>query len=199
MKIVDEKLKRFANDIMKDVRQQKKEKLESIIEEHKKEYDKKQTEYLTENYDIIQNSLKKIDKEKNEIMSKVVMDNKTKLLNKRTEVIGYVFELAKSKLYSHTQDASYFDELVQDIKNNVKTIGQGELKIIISYTDQRFLGALQEIFGHCISIENKNIEMIGGCKIMNITERLFIDDSYMRRLEDQKFAFLKKCNIRVEM
>lgn len=199
MKIVDEKLKRFANDIMKEVQQQKKERLERIIEAHKVEYDKKHTQYLTENYEIIQESLKKIDKEKNEIMSKVIMDNKTKLLNKRTEVIGCVFELAKSKLYAHTQEESYLDELIQDIKNNIIAIGPGDLEIIISYSDQRLLNTLQEVFGPNIKLENKNIEMIGGSKVMNITGGLFIDDSYARRLEDQKEAFLKKCNIVVEM
>lgn len=199
MKAVDEKLKRFANDIMKEVQEQKKQKLESIIEAHKKEYDKKHTEYLTENYEIIQESLKKIDKEKNEIMSKVIMDNKTKLLNKRTEVISSVFELAKQKLYAYTKEQGYFDELVADIRKNVETIGEGEIEIIISYSDKNLLDSLQTIFGPCIKIENKNIEMIGGSKLLNKTKGLYIDDSYARRLEDQQEAFLRKCNIVVEM
>lgn len=199
MRIIEEKLERFANDIMKDVAAQKKELLGDIIHANKIEYDKKQTEYLTENYSLIQNSLKKIDKEKNEIMSKVIMDNKMKLLNKRTEVIHTVFQSAKEKLKMHTQSDGYFDELVDTIKKNIEAIGQGEIEIIISHSDEQFLERLKEIFTEQIKIENKNIEMLGGCKVMNKTKRLFIDDSYAKRLEDQKPSFLQRCQIQVEM
>ncbi|PKM95500.1 MAG: hypothetical protein CVU84_05385 [Firmicutes bacterium HGW-Firmicutes-1] len=199
MRIIEEKLERFANDIMKDVAAQKKELLGDIIHANKIEYDKRQTEYLTENYSLIQNSLKKIDKEKNEIMSKVIMDNKMKLLNKRTEVIHTVFQSAKEKLKTHTQSEGYFDELVDTIKKNIEAIGQGEIEIIISYSDEQFLERLKEIFTEQIKIENKNIEMLGGCKVMNKTKRLFIDDSYAKRLEDQKPSFLQRCQIQVEM
>ncbi|PKM52399.1 MAG: hypothetical protein CVV02_01215 [Firmicutes bacterium HGW-Firmicutes-7] len=199
MKIVEEKLERFANDIMKDVAAKKKALLGDIIENNKVEYDKKQTEYLTENYNLIQNSLKKIDKEKNEIMSKVVMDNKMKLLNKRSEVIAAVFQLTKDKLKIHTQSEGYFDELVGLIKKNIEDIGPGEIEIIISYSDEKYLDPLKEIFNQPIKIENKNIEMLGGCKIMNKTKNQFIDDSYSKRLEDQKPSFLQRCQIQVEM
>lgn len=199
MRIVEEKLERFANDIMKDVAAQKKALLGEITEANKREYDKKHTEYLTENYNLIQNSLKKIDKEKNEIVSKVIMDNKMKLLNKRTEVIEAVFQSAKDKLKDHSQSDAYFDELVSTIKKSIEGIGEGELEIIISYSDERFLEPLKEIFSQHIKVENKNIEMLGGCKVMNKTKQLFIDDSYLKRLEDQKPAFLQRCQIQVEM
>lgn len=197
MEIIEEKLERFTNDIMKEVSIKRKEIFESVEQAYREKFDKKQTKYLNENYVLIQESLKKIDKEKNEMISKAIMDINKKMLNKRKEIIELVFEQAKTKIKEHTQDKNYFEELVLTIKRNINEIGEGDLEIIISFSDRNHLEALKQIFSQSIILENKNVEMLGGCKIVNKTKNLFIDDSYAKRLEYQKDFFLQNSNIRL--
>ncbi len=199
MKIVEEeKLDRFTNDIMNDVRIQKQGILQLAEEENKAEYDRKHTEFLNENYELVQKSMKKIDKEKNEIMSQIIMANRKRLFNKRAEVIDAVVEITKERLYQHTQKEEYFNELVSIINKCIDSIGKGDLEIIISYSDMKHKEALEKIFGKCITIENKNIEMIGGCKLLNKTAKRYVDESYAKRLEEEKDTFLQNCKINVE-
>ncbi len=65
MRIVDEKIDKFAHDIMNDVSKQRNKvmeqtenELEAIFEE------KKELEYLSKAYEVIQSGLKSIHKEK---------------------------------------------------------------------------------------------------------------------------------------
>lgn len=197
MRIVEEKLERFRNDIMVDVVAQKDALLAEFNHGYDEEFDQKETEYLTDSYNIIQAGLKKIDKEKHEILSKATMDNKTQLLNKRSSVIEGVFILTQKKLRAFSMSNDYFAFLVEMIEANLILIGSGEIVIYINHSDEKHLDDLQKKFQCSILLENKNIDMLGGCKIMNKTAGLFIDDSFSKRLDDQKDTFLQNCKIEV--
>ncbi|MBC7960748.1 MAG: hypothetical protein H7X94_12870 [Vallitaleaceae bacterium] len=199
MRIVEEKLERFRNDIMVDVVAQKDAVMAEFNHAYDEEFDRKETEYLTESYNIVQMGLKKIDKEKHEILSKAIMDNKMKLLNKRTEVINGVFALAEKKLKDFARSAAYFDYLTQLIEENLASIGPGDIEIYINHEDEKFIKMIEMKFNVVIHLENRNIDMIGGCKVMNKTAGLFIDDSFAKRLYDQKEGFLQNCKIQVEV
>lgn len=199
MRIIEEKLERFKNDIMVDVAAQKADLLAVFNHAYEEEFDRKETQYLTESYKIIQTGLKKIDKEKHEILSKAIIDNKMQLLNKRSFVIEGVFELAKKKLRAFAASEDYYEYLVEMIESNLKKIGSGEVEIYINDADEKFLEDLRKRFQCMFLLENKNIDMLGGCKLKNKTAGLFIDDSFAKRLEDQKDTFLQNCKIEIEL
>lgn len=199
MRIVEDKLERFRNDIMTDVLTQKEAIQAEFNYAYDQEFDLKQTEYLTECYNIVQAGLKKIDKEKHEILSKATLENKTMLLNKRTYVIEGVFKLAEKKLKDFAASEQYFPYLVKMIEENLAQIGSGDIEIYINAADEMHLSDLQKTFNHVFQLENKNIELLGGCKLINKTAGLFIDDSFAKRLYDQRDTFLQNCQIKVEV
>lgn len=193
----EKKLERFTNDIMNEVSIKRQEILNNSEQYYNDEFNKKHKEYLEENNKLIQESLKKINKEKNQIISKAITDNNKMLLKKRAELIESVFSKAKDKIRDYTKDSNYYEELVKIIQKNISCIGEGDLEIVISYSDKEYLDSLKQCFPYNIILENKNIEMLGGCKVTNKTLNLFIDDSYAKRLEDQKESFLQTCNIHI--
>lgn len=195
MKMVDEKLLKFSSDIMENATSQRDTILNSSEEAYKKIYNEKETEYLTKAYETIQEGLKKIDKEKNSIVSKMRMDNKMALLNKRNEIVEYVFNSAKAKLYEMVASEAYYPYLVKMITEDLDAVGEGEKEIIINHKDQGYINALEKTFDYPIVLENRKIDMIGGCKILNKTKNIYLDDSFDTKLESQREAFLRICKI----
>lgn len=198
MKNIEEKLSRFDTDIMQDVESKRQELLNSVIAEYNEKYDKTETKYITESYYLIQDSLKKIDKEKNEILSKAIMESRKRVLNKRAESIQRIFDLAKEKLRDFTKEERYFESLIKTIEEGIVAMENGELEIILNYSDEQYVEPLKEKFACNVRLEDRSIDMLGGCKLINLSRGLFMDASYANKLEQQRESFLKTCNIQVE-
>lgn len=193
------KLEHFTSEIMSEVSA---EKAKIELEQNKRlkeDYDKKELEFLEDAYEIIQNSLKDIDREKNAVISKTLMKNKVALLNGRKNIIDHVFQEATKRLEARTKTEEYKEELINKINKHIEYMGQGDYVIYINYKDKELYRFLQERYPeHQVLIERKNIEMVGGCKILNKDKNLFIDDSYAKRLEEEREDFLQYCEIQID-
>jgi vacuolar-type H+-ATPase subunit E/Vma4 len=198
MKIVEEKIDKFTHDIMTDVSNQRNKIMEETEKELKLMYEKKELEYLSKAYKIIQNGLKNIEKEKNEIISRSIMDSKRKILKERNNIINSIFENAETELVEFTQTKDYINYLVKMIKEGIDNIGDGDIIIYISYTDKNHLDILNSKFSNRIVLEDKHTKMIGGCKIHNKSSNLFLDDSFSTKLYNEKETFLTKCKLEIE-
>ncbi len=110
------KVEDFRADIMSDVSERKQNIERKLKEKLKRDYDEKELQFLEEAYDIIQDGLKKIEREKNEVISKTAMENKVRLLSKRKEIIDTVFKKAKDRILEYTKTEEYKKELVEKIK-----------------------------------------------------------------------------------
>ncbi len=193
------KLEHFTSEIMSGVAEQKSQIELEQDKRLKAEYDKKELEYLESAYEIIQTGLKDIDREKNEVISKTLMKNKVALLNGRKNIIDEVFAQAKKRLEAHAKTEGYKDELIEKINTHMDYMGQGDYVIYINYKDKELYRFLQELYPkHQVFIERKHIEMIGGCKLLNKTKNVFIDDSYAKRLEEERADFLQYCEIQID-
>lgn len=198
MRIVEEKLERFTNDIMSDVTAKRQEILQEVEKELEKKYKEKEMEYINESYEIIEDGLKKIDKEKNEIISKTIMDNRVKLLNKRSEIIDRIFDGVVEEIKEFTKSKEYYDYLVRMIKESINSLGEGEKVIYINYNDKQYLETLNKEFKNNVILENKTIDMLGGCKVHNKNSNIFLDNSFSKKLKDQRDGFLQKCKLEIE-
>ncbi len=192
------KLERFRADIMRDVTEKKKA-IETRVENKlAKEFEQLELQYLEDAYEIIQNGLKKIDKEKNEVISKTQMENKVKMLAKRKEIIDKAFNQARVKIEAYTKTEEYKRKLIQKIKEHMEFLGDGNYIIYINYKDKELYKELQEAFpDHKVFIEKKHIEMLGGCKLLNTTTNVYLDDSYEKRLEGEEENFLQQCGLEI--
>jgi vacuolar-type H+-ATPase subunit E/Vma4 len=198
MKIINERLDEFSKDIMEDVNDKKDKILADIEQEIQEEYDREETAYYAKAYDDIQDGLKNIDREKNEIISQAIIKNKTNLLNKRVDIINKVFESARDELRAFTKQEEYQEHLFKMIEEDLEIIGKEEIEIIINASDEALTTQLEKRFKAKIKVEKSNIDFIGGCKIFNKQTNAFLDDSFESGLMDQKESFLQKCHLEIE-
>lgn len=199
MRTENVKLEHFKADIMNDVADKKRTIEERVNEKLKKDYEAKELQFLEEAYEIIQSGLKKIDREKNEVISKTQMENKVRLLNKRKSIIDNVFMKAREEIVKYTKTPEYKEKLIQKIKEHIELLGEGEYTIYLNYKDKDLYNEIQEIFKeHKVFIERKYIEMLGGCKLLNNTTNVYLDDSIAKRLEQEEEGFLQYCGIEIE-
>ena len=198
MRIVQEKLERFSDLVMSDVTSQKDALLGTAIEAYQTEYDRKETEYLEEAYKTVQAGLKKIDKEKQEIISRAIMENQTRRLQKRTEVVDGVFNLAIEKLKAFAESDGYKDYLIDMIESDLKALDSEDVEILINYADERLLPELNIKFNGHVRLESKNVAMIGGCKLHDGKKGYFIDDSFAKRLSNQRNDFMQVCRVQLD-
>lgn len=192
------KLNDFASDIMTDVNHQKAAIIEQAQLEIDQEYERKELEYLTKAYNLIQDGLKKIEREKNELVSKKMMENRIKLLNKRSEIIEAAFSAAEKSLVDFCGTPEYEAYLLKMIEDNLKIVGREEAVVYLVYTDAAYKSNVESKFKVKVEFENKAIKMLGGCKVYNPARNIFIDDSFAKRLEIERDQFLEKCNLAIE-
>lgn len=193
------KLNHFRADIMTEVAEKKRTILEQAQKKFESEYEAKELQFLEEAYNIIQSGLKKIDREKIEVISKTEMENKVKLLHKRKEIIDRVFEKAKEKIDEYTKTEEYKTNLLAKIKEHMDYLGEGEYTIYLNYKDKDLYNLVQDTFKDAnVMIEKKYIDMLGGCKLLNNTSKIYLDDTIAKRLEEEHEDFLQYCNIAIE-
>ena len=198
MKRVEEKLDSFTNDIMSDVIAKRDEMFRQQEADFDLIYKDKELELINKSYEIIEDGLKKIDKEKNEILSRTIMENRVKLLNKRREIIEQIFLKAVEKIVEFTKSDEYYDYLVKEIKEGLELIGEGEKTIFINYKDRDFQDRLNQLFGIEVELEAKNLDIIGGYKIHNKDTNSFLDNSFKKLLKNERESFLEKCKLEIE-
>lgn len=198
MSKIDHKLEHFANDIMVDVSEERRQIIEEIDHKLTGLYDKKEIAYLEKAYDLIQEALIKIDQEKNEILSRTAMDNRMQLLQKRNETIALMYSEATEKLRAYTKTEGYVTHILDLIESAKALLGEGELTVCLSASDENIIKEISEKSGLVVTLESKRIDFIGGCKVYNRTNNMVVDDTFLRKLEDQHEDFITKCQLNIE-
>lgn len=193
------KLDRFKAEIMSDVADRKSSIETKLKKRLDKEYHDREVEYLEEAYEIIEKGLKRIDKEKNEIISKVSMENRVKLLAKRKEIMDEVWIRIIKKISDYTKTEKYKKQLIAMIESDMEFIGDGDYIIYLNNADEWLREDVQQAFPKAtVELEDKRIEMLGGCKLHNITKSTFLDDTFAKKLEKEEEYFLQNCGIEID-
>lgn len=198
MKIEDIKLNHFTNDVMAEVTEKKQKMLEEMKKRHEETYAQKEDAYLAEAYDIIQEALKKIDLEKSERISQVVMENKRRLLHERTRLVESIFEEAMERIHGFTKQPEYPAYLAGLIEKGIEQVGEGEIEVTIQERDKKLLPELEKQFEAAFSLAPQTMAMGGGCKVYNRTRKRLVDLSFAALLEEQRDDFMYKCNLAIE-
>jgi vacuolar-type H+-ATPase subunit E/Vma4 len=197
MSKVDEKLARFSNDIMTDLGEERNMILNEVEERERQAFETKELALLTQAYEKIQSALLKIDKEKNELMSKTLVDNRTRLLHKRLELIDEIFNEAVLRLQAFAKSEAYMPHLLGLIEEGRHILGVGNLEVYLNYSDHLIKEQVSATTGLKVVLESKQVNLVGGCKIYNRTSQKVVDYSFANDLEDLREDFLHKCNLEV--
>ena len=104
---LSEKLKKFSAEVLGEAAESTQKQWEMFLEEQKKDYDRKETEYLEDGYTAIQAGLKKLEKDKNSRLSKALMENHQRVLQRRMEIVDQIFAKLEQQLADFTQTEEY--------------------------------------------------------------------------------------------
>lgn len=192
---LSEKLKKFSMEVLGTANENSQRQWEDFIEQQKKEYDRKETEYLESGYNMIQQGLKKIDKEKSSRLSKAVMESRQQVLQKRVEIIEQVFTELQKRLLEYTKSEEYRRLLQKRVNQTIDMLGEGEKKIILTAADMDRID--QKAFaGKQVQFEaEKRMAkggMIGGARGYHLEKNIFYDNSFAGQVEKKKEDFLQE-------
>jgi len=193
MEKIDEKINHFSNIIFTKAAKEKDEILQNIEVKRKEILRKKELEYLEKAYENIQTGLRRLDKEKNEIISRSIMDGKKRILNKREAIINLIIENTKEKLSQFVRSDEYEDYLVRTIKRGLEEMqGQaGQIEILLCKEDEILINKLNEKFDVQFIISEKMNGMIGGCLIYNKGNNTLINNTIKDDLYAKKQSIME--------
>lgn len=198
MSKVDEKLEHFANDIMADIGEERRNIIGEVTKELKEVYDVKESEFLGNAYELIQKALIKIDFEKNEQMSKTIMDNRIKLLQKRNELTVGLLDKVIEALKDFAKTEAYLPYIMGLINEAKEQLGDGDIVISLNASDKALASEIEKETKLKVILESKKVDLIGGCKVFNKSSNTVIDYSFKRELDDQKEEFIHNCKLDIE-
>ncbi|MBZ4645711.1 MAG: V/A-type H+/Na+-transporting ATPase subunit [Clostridiales bacterium] len=191
MSTVDDKLDNFARIVMREAAEKRVQIIESIRENRLKVLEQKELEFLEQAYLTIQKEIRRINKEKNEMISRASMESKKMLLQKREEIIDEIFSNIHQKVIEFIRTPGYLTFLSDSIKEGCKITGDGEIVVYINRTDVHLIDRIKENLGFNMEIQVEQTDIIGGCKIFNKTKNILVDNSLAAKIQQQREQFLE--------
>jgi vacuolar-type H+-ATPase subunit E/Vma4 len=188
---VDDKLDNFARIVMREAAEKRVQIIESIRENRLKVLEQKELEFLEQAYLTIQKEIRRINKEKNEMISRASMESKKMLLQKREEIIDEIFSNIHQKVIEFIRTPAYLTFLSDSIEEGCKITGDGEIVVYINRTDVHLIDRIKENLGFNIEIQVEQTDIIGGCKIFNKTKNILVDNSLATKIQQQREQFLE--------
>ncbi|AVM69989.1 hypothetical protein C3V36_12515 [Lachnospiraceae bacterium oral taxon 500] len=191
---LSEKLKKFSAEVLGEAAESTQKQWEMFLEEQKKDYDRKETEYLEDGYTAIQAGLKKLEKDKNSRLSKALMENHQRVLQRRMEIVDQIFAKLEQQLADFTQTEEYLELLRGRIRRTIEYLGAGKKKIILTEADRERWPQLADEFAEVVlETEKRQTKsgMIGGCQGYQEDGNVFYDDSFAGQIQEQREHFLQ--------
>ena len=198
MERIEEKLEHFTATVMKQAVEKRNRLLRQIKKQNEEILKKSELEFLEQAYNQIQDSIRLIEKEKKEVLSRALSDNKKKLLQKREEIIEGVFKDVTEKVKEFVKSPQYEQYLISNAIEACTSIrsDEDELIIYINEADLPYKEKITEqiqskLYLSRFTIETEKEDMIGGVKVLNKTKNLFVDNSLMAKIKNAREHFLE--------
>ncbi|MCL2163436.1 MAG: V-type ATP synthase subunit E [Oscillospiraceae bacterium] len=198
----DNTLERFNMLVVEDATRARDEILEQLDEDADLKVSLKKAEI-----DAVANTLynKEISYSKHESdleISKANANARRLLIKCRNEIMGEVIDGLRSKLMEFTLSNAYFDYLVGNIEAGLKYAGSGRTMIYVTPRDFEYgFDRLRRLAGRLSdSVEFAKGEeaMIGGCRIKNTEEDIFVDNSFEKKIELYSRELIKISGLKIE-
>lgn len=197
----EEKLAHFNEVILNDATSERdrillqtKSEIDSLIERKKNEFQQQADEILKKEKALA-------EKEKNIAISKAIIESKQLLIKAREDMVNAVFNDVRKLLEDFVRKDDYYAFLSEEIKKSSRLAGKGEMVIYLKEDDlRRFskeLEALKEELPEGIYYEGVKDDIIGGCRVLNRTERLIIDNTLLKKLEVRMDMFIRTFGLKI--
>lgn len=202
MSSIEEKLAHFNELILREAASQRDRILKELKEEEGYQLEARKKEFEAQASELLRRESRAIEKEKNNIISGSLAEGKLRLMKTRELLIETLFSELKEKLRLFTETPEYRDFLKDNVSNACLRAGEGELAVFVTERDLARHGPeLRGILknnGQSPALEAIEDAVIGGCRVLNKTCHIFIDDTLLKRMELARDEFFEACGLRVD-
>ncbi len=195
---VNEKLRSFTDMALREAHRKKRE----MVEETEKEIGIKKKDMeinlLEDAYRAMQTGTRLNRKELNEAISQALVDGKSKMFNKRKEIIEDVFKQAEKKLEEYKRSDGYAKSMKEELIEAVKLLNENKYTLL---TDNKDLDMFKEIaasMGDEFSVVESKESLEGGFIIYGNSGKKRVDCSFITRLSLAREEFLEICRIPID-
>ncbi len=202
MSSIDEKLQNFNDLILKEAAAQRDRILRQIREENEALIESKRKDFEEQAAEMLRRELYNIEREKNNIISKALVESRQLLMKTREGIINSVFDYLKEELETFTQSDAYAQYLKEDIRNSCRLAGEGKLVVYLSGADtDRYSSLLNELlkeFPRIEMFEPAAEDVIGGCRVVNRSSNILVDNTFAKKLELNRDSFFEISGLRID-
>ena len=192
----EEKLEHFNEVILKEAARERdeilkdaKNEIDGIIETKKQEFQKRADEMFNK-------AMLQANKEKNIAISKAYVESRKILMEKRENIINSIINDVKKQLEQFAaKEDLYYDYLKEVVRKSCIQAGEGELILYLNRRDNinysKIINKAEKELLSNVQIVESDVDFIGGCKVLNKSAGIIIDNTWLRKLEIKKDEFLE--------
>lgn len=199
---VQDKLRHFNDVILKDAALER----DSILKDvrtYTEEQILREEKKIKEQADkFLKKEITQAENEKNSIISRAFIQSRQMLVKTREEIIDAVFCEAKERLRNFVKGENYLDFLKKVIVNSCYLAGSEKLIVYLSKDDMEklpsLLAGIEKELPQDTIFEQTDEDIIGGCKVVNISLGIIVNNTLMQKLEVNRDSILEICNLEIE-
>lgn len=187
----------FTRLVMEEVSKKRKTILEGVEVEKQALLDEREQEFLQSAYLSVQDAVKDTLRVKNQDYSRAVLDSKTTLLKRRTDIQNEVFEKVLKRFSEFQDTPGYILWLESKINAAINRIGDEDLLIYCDCEDEPLILAILEKSKIKAQLIDSTEELQGGFILHNREKKLLMDASIKLMIEEARNDFIEYCHLSV--
>lgn len=202
MSTIQEKLEHFNEVILKDATSERDRILQNMKAEAEKRIDLEKRKFQEQADRFLKKEISLAENEKNNIISRAILEGRQLLMNTREGIINSVFSEVRQILEEFAGSNEYLSYLSASIRKSCIQAGSGELTVYISKRDmEKLSGKLENIkieLPPSTEFQEINDEVIGGCQVLNKTKNILINNTLIEKLEANREKFFEVCGLKID-
>lgn len=197
MSYEEKKLNSFKNAIIKEAEKKAQQLIENAflsktnnIKKFKEEISKKETKEL-------EKKIEEIKAEYNYKITKKSFEIKKEILEFRNRIKEEILNFCKQNILNFTKTIEYKEYLIEKIKSYIKKENIEKIIIEIKEEDLKFESEIKNI-STIVEIEKNKKINLGGFKLIDIKNKIEIDETFDSALENNMKCFYKTTKLNVK-
>lgn len=199
MEEINAKLDIFTGMVLKEASHRASLLLNDARNENRKITEEKELAFLRTAYHQIQDTVNRIERENNEMVSARLFEAKQLLYRKRQDIMEGVFEKVQARLEQYHEKPNYRKKLKGLIEKGLQQTGTGNRSVIVDQRDIATTRAIQDEIRQDFEIEESEAPLYGGCLVVNRNTGLLADYSFAGRLQQQREVFLEMSGMSISL
>lgn len=188
---LDDKLGIFYKIVYKNEEEKCKKLLEEF-EERSREILKEKEEILKEKKEkMINRKVQLAEKQKKEVISKIIQQNRQKVLSKKKEILDDLILSLEERFRKFVSSNEYEDHLLKSLERSLKEVKEKKIIVYIRETDKDKLEdsitALEKENGVSIVLRVIDRDIIGGFILSDEDNTYNLDNSFKTIIEEKQY------------